>query len=57
MHILVLIPLNIKIPKNVSLSTHILYRIYNSRHDNQPIGYSTTAHFTLHISILQLHKL
>jgi len=37
---------------------HILSRIYNcTKHGNRPIDNATTAHFTLHISILQLHKL
>jgi len=37
---------------------HILSRIYNcTKHGNRPIDNVTTAHFTLHISNLQLHKL
>src|SRR6218665_172079 len=36
----------------------ILSRIYNcTKHDNRPVDNEITAHFTLHISILQLHKL
>src|SRR6218665_692571 len=39
-------------------SGHILSRIYNcTKHGNRPIDNSTTAHFTLHISFLQLRKL
>src|SRR6218665_2166063 len=37
---------------------HILSRIYNcTKHGNWPLDNATTARFTLHISILQLHKL
>ena len=36
----------------------ILSRIYNcTKPGNRPIDNATTAHFTLHISILQPHKL
>jgi len=39
-------------------SGHILSNIYNcTKHGNRPIDNATTARFTLHISILQLHKL
>jgi len=37
---------------------HILSRIYNcTKHGNLPMDSATTAHFTLHILILQLLKL
>jgi len=37
---------------------HILSWLYNcTKHGNRPIDIATTARFTLHISILQLHKL
>jgi len=40
------------------IAGHILSRIYNcTKHDNQPIPNAANAPFTLHISILQLHKL
>jgi len=40
------------------ITEHILSRIYNcTKPDNRLTDNAATAHFTLHISILQLHKL
>jgi len=35
---------------------HILSRSYCTKHGNRTIDNAATAHFTLHISILQLHN-
>jgi len=44
--------------KKKSGAGHTLNRIYNcTKHGIRPIDNVTTTHFTLHISILQLHKL
>jgi len=41
-----------------SIAGHILSRIYNcTKPGNRSIDNTAAAHFTLHISILQLHKL
>src|SRR6218665_2025720 len=43
-------------PSSLIQSIIILSRIYNStKHGNRPIDSTTTAHFTRHISTLQLH--
>src|SRR6218665_627014 len=50
---------SISVFKIVTFSTasHILSKIYNcTKHGNQPTNSAEPARFTLHVSILQLHK-